>query len=244
MRISPILGGHGRHSGAQGSRFPPHEHQDWEFVFYTSGNVVVRQGDGDIPASAGTLLTTPPHTSHSEFGITPYSNIYLQVFSDPDTPWPLVVHDDASGSMARVLETLADEDPSEMRMRTLLFEQLELLMERSSSRRALSNPALQLVLRAERRLRDRLTDPFTLAALANELRVAPSTLRLAFLRERKMPPRERFAEIRMQQALSQIRNSTMTLEHIAHVTGFSSASHLSHSVKNATGRSPKDIRQG
>lgn len=243
MQISPTPGGAGRYSASAGAVFPSHAHREWEFVFYTRGSAVVRQGGEDIPVTAGTLVTTGPGVTHRETAIAGYSNIYLQVFADPGATFPTVVRDDAAGGMARVLESLVDEDPAEVRMRALLLAQLELLISRLSAAPATSNPQRELVVRAERRLRDRLSKPFPLSALAAELGAAPSTLRAAFVRERGMPPRDRFQEIRMQQALAQLRGSTLTLEHIARITGFSSASHLSRSVQSATGRSPRDIRR-
>jgi len=224
--------------------FPTHAHRDWEFVYYTRGSVLVRQGDESLNASAGTLVMTPPGIPHSETAETDYSNHYLQVIADQRYPWPTMIRDDAAGSIARTLDSLTDEDPAEEEMRSLLFRQLIILIQRASRAAAIPTPQRQLVLRAERRFRDRVSEPFTLDALALDLGVSASTLRSAFVKERGMPPRDRFIEMRMQHVLGRLRSSTLTLDHLAMLTGFSSASHLSRAVRSATGRSPREIRGG
>ena len=241
MHESPIAGGAGRYRAEHDSVFPPHVHRDWEFVYYTRGRAVVSQAGSEIHAMAGTLITTPPGVPHHEYAETAYANIYLQVFADASTPWPTVVHDDPAGGIGRVFESLIHEDSSATEMRGLLFNQLVILIDRASSAPFRSGPT-NLVLAAERRMRDGISERLSLSELARDLGVAPSTLRLAFLHERDMPPRERYAEIRMQLVLAHLRRSTMTVEHIAHVTGFASASHLSRTVKQATGLSPRELR--
>lgn len=243
LHKSPNPGLAGRYSARAGTVFPPHEHREWEFVFYTRGSARVQQASDAIHATAGILVMTPPGVTHTEIAETDYSNVHLQVFAPADERWPVWVRDDAAGGMARVFELLADEAPSEHAMRALLFDQLEILIERASAAGATTSPQRALVLRAERRLRSRIADPFTLASLAGELGVASSTLRQAFARERGVSPRDRFIEIRMQHALARLRTSTLTLEHIAMITGFSSASHLSRAIKQATGRTPRELRR-
>lgn len=243
MQKSPAPGSSGRYVAREGAVFPTHAHRDWEFVYYTRGSVHVRQGDESLLATAGMLVMTPPGTPHSEVAETDYSNHYLQVIADPRFPWPMMVRDDAAGNMARVLESLGEEDPAEDVMRSLLFQQLTILIARAGHIGAPSSPRRQLVLRAERRFRDRMSEPFTLAALARELGVSTSTLRSAFVQERGMPPRDRFIELRMQHVLARLRTSTLTLDNLAMLSGFSSASHLSRAVRVATGRSPREIRR-
>jgi AraC-like DNA-binding protein len=243
LHKSPSPGVAGRYAARAGMVFPTHAHRDWEFVYYTRGSVRVSQGDESLIATAGMLVMTPPGTPHSETAQTDYSNHYLQVVADPRFPWPTMVRDDAAGNMSRVLESLTEEDPTEEVMRGLLFQQLNILIERAGPAGTPASPRRQLVLRAERRFRDRVSEPFTLAALAGELGVSTSTLRSAFAEERGMSPRDRFMELRMQHVLARLRTSTLTLDNLAMLTGFSSASHLSRAVRQATGRSPREIRR-
>jgi len=47
----------------------------------------------------------------------------------------------------------------------------------------------------------------------------------------------------MQRVLAYLQTSDLTLEHIASLTGFSSASHLSRAVRAETGSSPGRLRR-
>ena len=58
-----------------------------------------------------------------------------------------------------------------------------------------------------------------------------------------MPPRAHLAALRLRFALGQLRTSTLTLESVARLAGYSSASHLSRHVRSATGVSPGELRR-
>jgi len=241
LHISPGIAG--RHSARRGFDFPLHEHTEWEFVFYTRGRVSIHQGDEVFEAAAGDLVLTPPGTPHSEHAITDYANIFMQVFAPAEMPWSTVVPDDRSGALGRVMEQILIEDLAELKMRGLLMEQLELLLNRFMLRNNETSSRWRLVVEAERRLRDRFAEPFSLAELARDLDVSPSYLRAAFLDVRGRSARDYFGEVRLQRVLAYLRTSTLTLEHIASLTGFSSASHLSRVVRAETGSTPGRLRR-
>jgi transcriptional regulator GlxA family with amidase domain len=49
--------------------------------------------------------------------------------------------------------------------------------------------------------------------------------------------------VRARRAISLLHNSTLTLEAIASMCGYDSASHLSRMVKRSTGKSPGTLRR-
>ncbi len=233
----------GRYSARAGQDFPAHSHSGWELVYYTAGRVRAAVGEEVFDAMPGVLIATPPGVEHSEAAVGAYENIYLGLSADPLSPWPTLVRDDADGRILRVLDALmAERDPGDGMVR-LLSRELDLLLRRATDASAAPSSAADLVARAEVLMRGRLGHPPRLAALADELAVAPSTLRAAFVRERGMPPSTRFAELRLQLALGQLRTSTLTLESVARLAGYASASHLSRQVRAATGMSPGEVRR-
>jgi AraC-like DNA-binding protein len=234
----------------QGRDYPAHAHPAWEVIYYRTGNIRCRVEDAVFETQPGMLLLIPPGTLHADEAVTAYSQIFLRVTAPADRGWPRTCFDDSE----RVWGTLCGGIEQEWRRRErplrdemlhLLASELDLRLRRASGSASplLRDPFEPLVRSAEEILETRYALPITLAEVAREVGASPGRLRLHFLRLRGRTPQTALQDVRLRHALDLIRGSSLTLEAIAGLCGYYSASHLSRYVRRETGRSPGALRQ-
>ncbi len=242
----PRLLGAGVHVAAPRRDFPLHAHGSWELVYYVSGRARCPIGGQWYDATPGTVLVTPPDTPHAELTDGGYANRHVQVRAPVDWPWPRVCFDDGDQPVGRVFDALVREaarvGPDADRMGALLLAELDILLRRARSDADVP-PGERLVAAAERIVEERFASRVRMAEIAGELGVSPSTLRGYFARFRGGTLRAHLHGVRLRHALGYLRNSTLTLQVIAHLTGYDSVSHLSRQVKAATGSAPGALRR-
>ncbi|WP_020575935.1 helix-turn-helix domain-containing protein [Actinopolymorpha alba] len=241
----PRLLGAGIHVAPPRRDFPLHSHGSWELVYYVSGRARCPVGEEWYDATPGTVLLTPPQTPHAEYTTGGYTNRHVQVAAPAGWPWPRVCFDDGDRSMGRVFDGLAREvaqpvvDSGELAR--LLLAELDILLRRAAARADLPTGE-RIVAEAERIVEARFASCIRISDLADELGVSPSTLRAYFAKYRRTSLRAHLHGVRLRHALGHLRNSTLTLQAIADLTGYDSVSHLSRHVKAATGTSPGRLR--
>lgn len=241
----PRLISAGAWSAAAGRDFPPHSHRVWEVVYYRQGSIRCPIGPRVYVGQPGTILVTPPGVTHAEEAVTAYANYYLQVDAPADTPWPWICYDDAEQSMAGILRSLLRETRGRAanrdRMILLLLEQLDLRLRRAAAEE-IATDAERAVCRAERLIAERSGGPIRIAQVAGEVGLSPAALRAAFASCRGYAPREYLRVERARRAVALLRTSSLTLEAVAELCGYDSASHLSRHIKRFAGCPPGALR--
>jgi AraC-like DNA-binding protein/quercetin dioxygenase-like cupin family protein len=222
-----------------------HSHTVWEAVYYLQGAPKCRVDDHVIDTVPGTILLIPPGVPHGEISKEPWACFYLLIKRSMVTEEFLELHDDGDRSVDRICTALAREWRSKQaereKMLVLLLEQLGIVLRRLHPSTAPS-PAEALVRQFERALEERFTEPTTISSLCREVGVSSSYMRAQFMKLRGQTPSQRLQQMRAQHALAAIQSSNQSLETIAEISGYASASHLSRHVKRATGKPPGDFR--
>jgi AraC-like DNA-binding protein len=235
----------GTHDASLGLHLPAHQHTSWELVYYRIGYPECRLGNEVYVGEPGLLLATPPRIMHSEKAHTAYKTFWITIDAPETIDWPRMCLDDTDRTIGQVCTTLVREAGSQAqgteRMRTLLVEQLDLLLRRAQEQRDLS-PNERLIRAAEQIIDERFATAMLIKDVAQELGVSPSHLRAQFLYWRGQTPMSHLQTVRARRAISLLHNSTLTLEAIASMCGYDSASHLSRMVKRSTGKSPGALR--
>lgn len=238
------------HAGAwearQGRDFPPHKHHHWEFIYYREGRIRCPFGDQEYFGEPGVMLFYPPGVVHSEIADTAYANFYIGVDAPSNMPWPHMYRDDSNGMFFGVFRDItatyngrtSDRDT----LLPILLDYLAVLLERIQTQQQLPKAEL-LVREAEKLLEERYAHSITVSEIAATLGVAPSVLRAHFACRRGYSPMNRLQEIRVQHAIAIISNSNLTLDTVASLCGYDSASHLSRYIKRATGKAPGAFRR-
>jgi AraC-like DNA-binding protein len=234
----------GPYAAPQGRDFPPHQHVTWEIIYYRAGHITCPIGDRSFEGRPGMLNAIPPRTIHAEIATTEYANFWIQLDAPADSPWPLMCMDDADQTLGHVCTAIVRESRAQHadcdEMLALLLHQLDLLLRRAQQH--LPGPE-RLVREVESILETEYAKPLTFSTIARDIGVSPSHLRAQFVRLRGYPPKIHLQNIRVREALALLWNSTLTLEAIAGLCGYDSASHLSRHVKRTTGKSPGALRQ-
>ncbi len=237
--------GAGAYQAPTGVDFPPHQHHTWELVYYRNGYIQCPVGHEQYSSQPGMLLLTPPHTVHAEIAVTAYSNYYIAVDAPADHPWGRRCYDDQDRNLESICRAMVREwggrSPDRETMLELLLCQLDILLRRARSQQQISDGE-SVVRAAERLLEERFASEITIEQAAREIGVSPSNLRALFARLRGNSPLAHLHAVRLRRATEFLRNSSLTLERIAALCGYDSASHLSRHVKRATGKSPGALR--
>lgn len=249
MHESPNHGLRGLYGGYYQARdgvdFPLHQHPVWELVYYLEGTIECVHDQRRFIAQAGTLWLTPPQTPHAEIALTGYKNIYFAVQAPAQMAWPIRVSDDADGNLGRLCRALVEEMRADTPRDEILIQLMLQELSRRVARASLGAPAstgAALVQRAESLFFASLDQSISIAETARRLGASPSKLRQAFQSVRGESPRASLCRLRCQQALHWLQNSTHTLETIAALCGFDSASHLSRVIHRETGQRPGRLR--
>jgi AraC-like DNA-binding protein len=259
-----ILGA-GALKAPKGKNFPIHQHSEWEIVYYRAGfidcpigNEVFKTRPGlvlltppGIPhaevAPAGSVLLTPPGIPHAEVALTDYANYWLNLKVSGSPGWPRFCFDDLEHNLERLFRAIVQEwhgqAPGRAEMLELLSKQLGLALYRAFSTGQISEGE-KMVGVAARLIEQQYTTPLTITKIAGQLGVSPAYLRLLFARYRGNNPLAYLQTLRLQHALQLISSSSLTLEAVARLSGYDSASHLSRHVKRETGKNPGEFRPG
>jgi AraC-like DNA-binding protein len=202
-----------------------------------------------ITTRPGLVLVMPPRTIHADRATTAYSHQYLLLeLGGIQTPnAPLTFMDDLDRNLEHVMGSIIREwqtkQPQRERMLELLLSQLQIHSQRLETDPTPSS-AEQLVRRAERLLEENVTHAQSIADVATRLNISPSALRSHFAKLRDYSPKVYQQRLRLNRALELIRASSLSLEDIAGLTGYDSASHLSRHIKTSTGLTPGRYRGG
>lgn len=247
VRRSSRLSVAATYAAPAGQDYPPHRHTTWELIYYRSGHIVCVVAGDAVETRPGMVLVVPPRTLHHDLAHTAYSQIYVRLERpEPLGPWPRLTFDDPEGTFGHLFGALAREwhaPPGDGR--TELLGLLVRYLELTLSRKAHEPPprsAEWLVREAERLFEARLAAAPTVREVAAALSVAPSTLRAHFARLRGLTPLGYLQGLRLERALELVRSTSLNLEEVAALCGYYSASHLSRSVKRATGHPPGHFR--
>ena len=228
-----------------GKDFPAHQHTTWELVYYRSGNIECPIGDQVYNGQPGVLLTIPPGVVHSELARTAYTNFWVQIDAPADMPWPRVSLDDRENTIRNVCAAIVREYREQplgyAEMSRLLVWQFDILLQRFQEQQALST-AERLVRQVEHIVAERHATPLKLEEIAQEVGVSSAYLRAQFVRLRGRTPSAHVQAVRVSHALVLLSTSSFTLEAIAQLCGYDSASHLSRHIKRVTGETPGALR--
>lgn len=245
-----------QHAGAyeapRGKHFLPHQHpRHWEFVYYRRGAIRCTVGSDVYDVRPGAALLTPPGTIHAEYAHTAYANFYLLLDGPLETEafYPRICFDDAAQSLGTLCSAVVREwtgrEAGRETLLDLLVAQLDILLRRRHNFARPVSPGESMVAQAETLLRERFASGVRIGDVAREVGASPSLLRAQFVRRRGETPVARLQTIRLEHALALLAaDANLTLDAVADLCGYDSASHLSRHVKRATGKSPGACRQG
>ena len=226
-----------------GFTYPLHKHSNWELMYYREGRTEFSLNGELIQCRPGLLLTTQPGSIQSERAITGFSTYCLQLDGPDNLSWPKLCYDDSNQTIERLCRTLVVEwagtSARRDEMIAATLTQLDVVLTRSAEEMSVDE---RLVAEAKRLIEDGMQRRVRLTEVAETLAVCPAVLRDRFKRIGGTSPMDYVQAVRLRNALALLRSSDLTLEAIAGMCGYHSASHLSRHVKAATGGTPGEAR--
>jgi len=239
------LQGAGSYKAPKGKNYPAHQHYEWEIVYYRTGFIESPVGPEIFKTRPGLVLLTPPGVPHSETALTDYANHWLSLKVNGSPPWARFCFDDRDRNLERLFGAIVQEWNGQAvqreEMLSLLVKQLCLTLERVFSSEQ-TGEGEKTVAAASRLIEQQYTAPLTITQVAGQLGISPAYLRQLFARYRGNNPLAYLHSLRLQHALQLIKNSNLTLETVARLSGYDSASHLSRHVRRETGKTPGEFR--
>jgi len=226
--------------------FPLHAHPTWEITVQCQGKIRTAQGNATIETYPGTAFLHAPGLAHADIATETYQLIYVMFECAGLEPLQSVLYDDTDGSLEETCKAIVREwrgqAPHFETMIDLLVRRLVLLIGRLTS--AVPHTASeQLVGAAAAIIEDRFNQPLTLDGLCKELSTTTAKLRRDFVQSRGQTPTDYLQAVRLRHAIATLRSTDLTLETIAHLNGYFSASHLTRHIKAATGSTPGQLRR-
>ena len=225
--------------------FPAHQHDVWELIYYLDGRIQCVTAHDTFYTQPGLLLIIPPKTVHFDLALTAYKQIYAHVQCDAVPAWLQSYRDDHERTLLSLFAGLRREwrgrAANRAEMLVLLVRQLDIVLRRKWSEPE-PTAAEQLVQTAERLLEEQLGLSPSIKAIAAEMGVSTSTLRAYFVKLRGHGPKAYLQQLRQRRAIELISTSNLSLDAIASLCGYHSASHLSRYVKRDTGCTPGTFR--
>ncbi len=229
-------------------RIPEHAHDTGYLCLAVSGSFEERSRHREAVVASGSAVLHHPGETHADrFGDEPAS--CLNVSFAPDWPLPLISQEGPAlyadpGAVGALVWRLAREfeqadDASELAIEGLTLELLAFFVRTSRVPGGPSAP--EWMASTVERLRQR--ERVSLAALASEAGVHPSTLARAFRRLHGCSLGEYRRRWRIERACAALRASDAPLTEIAASAGFADQSHLTRALRAAVGFSPAAYRR-
>ena len=223
-----------------------HRHPHWELIYQREGWVVTRQESRPIEMAPGMILLHRPGVRHCDIADRRYSISFAGIDCSEELGWPHLCFDDGDRTIGNHLDAMARESrhieqPNNTLLRFMVL-QLDIFMRRKQSELR-DSPLDRKIAEAKSILDGAIESCVDLDLLAAKLGMGRSSFFAHFTDRCGRPPREYVRAIRIQRALSMLRQSDFTLETIAQRCGFHSASHLTRQIKSHTGKRPGELRE-
>lgn len=225
--------------------FGAHKHSCWEvaYYFYGSGTNTV---DGVVyEFTPGTVICQPPFLSHEEKSELGYKNYFFSVVNlgiPTDQTVPLILTDTASGDFFNIIRQLYYEwhIVGHEKIAAALTEAAVAYIAELSRGLTKKNPYVE---QFEHTLAANISNPaFNIAEAAGKLPFSLNHFRNIFERETSMPPKRYLLMLRIEQAKSLLRSSSLSVADVGRLCGFADQYYFSRLFKSETGIPPTRYR--
>lgn len=226
-------------------RFPRHQDDAWQVVYYTHGTGTLVVGDRRIPFEPGTLVFQPPNIPHEEISPEGYRNIHLTLQGMDDFGIEVPIFQDTAGQdILPILMKLHKEFHLKRANWNNITE-------------GLLNVFRQYILALhEGALQNSMVEDFIHTLILNisncgfqpgraiqALPISADHFRKLFKGHTGKTPLEYLIHLRTQYAADLLSNQSLTVKEIAGMTGFSDPYYFSRVYKQALGKSPAHWRK-
>ena len=227
--------------------FGAHRHNCWEVSYYYHGFGTNTVGGVVYEFSPGTVICQPPYLDHEEKSESGYKNYFFSVASLgalSDQVAPLVLTDTASGDFFNVIRQLYYECrmSGHEKIAAALTDAAVAYIAELSRGLSKRNPYVE---QFEHTLAANISNPeFNITDAVKKLPFSVNHFRGIYERETGLAPKRRLLRMRIEQAKSLLRGSSLPVGDVGRVCGFSDQYYFSRIFKAETGLPPSRYRAG
>ncbi len=225
--------------------FGAHSHDHWEVSYYYFGCGTNTVGGVAYEFSPGTVICQPPHISHEERSEAGYKNYFFTVKNfvpSADRSSPLVFRDTSGSDLFNITRQLYYEwriRGHEQIAAALTDAAVAYIAELGRSLAA-KNPYVE---QFEHTLAANISNPgFNITEAALKLPFSINHFRCIFTRETGVSPKRYLQRLRIEQAMSLLAGSSLSVGDVGRMCGFSDQYYFSRSFKEITGLPPSRYR--
>ena len=229
--------------------FPPywktewHSHADFhEVIVIISGAIETQTKAGVLVGRTGSVLVYPRSASHAERSLTSQGLRMLYIgFTGPLSHGEASVREFSDGRCTALARWIIDDTASGASGRAPAVEALGLLLAYYNRPAERALPAE--IERVQTFVRDRLSRPLTLNALAEAAGCSPFHFARQFAAATGVPPMRYVRRMRVETARTLLLTTAMPLRAIAPLVGLSDERELIRVFKRETGMTPGQLRK-
>ena len=216
--------------------FPMHKHDRWELICNFSGCGNMTAGNQTFPFSEGTVVLLPPSTQHEKTSELGFEDHYVQFTGCNFEEKTYILDADPSGHVFNLIRLLCGIwfDGTDRTVCNDLFAGLMGLL-----LPALTQKQNRFVQQLRRRITEEFTDPdLHLLTLMTEIPINADHLRRLFKQEVGQTPQEYLTRLRLEHAMTLLRNENLSVSEAAFRSGFYDPLYFSRVFRKHMGVSP------
>ncbi|MDR3264085.1 MAG: AraC family transcriptional regulator [Clostridiales bacterium] len=222
---------------------PLHRHTDWEIIYCTHGNGIIRFSDGQgFIYARGDILVIPPETPHSNSSDSGFKNIHVNL-SDWVAPYKYFFKvADANNTVGQLLHQLILAYASEMKNKNAVIQNYVDLFLNLITGMVNIGYCSEYVETLKNKLIESFGDEdFDIGVYMRTLPLSAEYLRKLFIKETGISPLQFLTKIRLDNAkklLAAMSTNRLQIKEIAHMSGFPDALYFSRLFKKHFGQNP------
>ncbi|MDR3293850.1 MAG: AraC family transcriptional regulator [Clostridiales bacterium] len=230
---------------AKSRLIPSHRHTDWELIYCTHGNGVIRFSDGtDFFYLRGDILVIPPEVVHSNSSESGFKNIHVNI-SDWVSPQKSFFRlPDTNNTIGQLLHQLILAYASEMKNKNAIVQNyVDLILNLITGMLNADHCSEYVELLKNKLLESFGDEDFDIGAYMRTLPLSAEYLRKLFIKETGISPLQFLTKIRLDNAkklLAAISTNRLKIKEIAYMSGFPDALYFSRLFKKHFGKNPSE----
>lgn len=224
---------------------PVHYHDNWEFIYCTSGEGVYVFDDNELPYKKGDVAIIPPGFVHSNQSVEGFTNIYFNMDNASlSFKTPTIISDDANGHILEAFNSLYYHFYSNVERKSLVISALGMLILSYVVVHQEPSNISAIVQKIESNILDNFVDCYyNLNDYIKEFHFNNDYIRKLFKRELGVTPNQYLIDKRLQTSadlLDSLKYDSNNISNVALTCGFRDPLYFSRMFKKKYGLSPTE----
>ncbi len=221
-------------------RIPPKRNNPFFYCYWNKTPGAEIHAEGKVfPLAPESIVLIPPDFEHSPVQTAPFNHSFIHFIALPPFDTLSRIEVFPAENYKHLFRKYENEFKTSLSLYSLIFELLLQIPEEHFCRRQISD---ERIFRAWRLISLDSSQKLQLRDIAGKLNMSVSSLCHLFKAETGVSPIRYAMERRLERALLLLAESHITIEEVAHQTGFANRYHFSKAFKSRYGMTPVRMR--